>query len=107
MFNFILRVSKYSICRRTDFVARVIPANILASSSVGNRISHKAFVLLVRILDPILRFLKLLLTPRNLRVPTLVVSRDIVLVFIASIASGMLSNSFPLRQSSYVSFRVF
>lgn len=69
-----------------DFVAKVLPANFLASSSIGNRMSHRAFILLIRILGPILRLFKAssivsLLAPINVRVPTLVVSREIILVF--------------------------
>lgn len=89
----------YSVCRWTDFVVRILPTNYLASSSVASKMSHNAFDLLARIFGPRLfnaYTIVSLLTPVNFRLLTLVVSRGIVLVFTASITSGIVRNLFTL-----------
>lgn len=76
---FVRLVDIYPVWRLTDLVVRVLPANILASSSVACIMSHSALDLPAKILGPILRTFKAssivtLLTIISLRVSTSVIS---------------------------------
>lgn len=100
--TFILQVPIYSVCSFKVLVFNTHPAKSFACFSVGRRISHRAFVLLANTLRLMSKVFKASsrLTPINFRVLTSKVSRDIMQVFTASRASGMVRNSLPLNESS-------
>lgn len=95
----------YFVCRRTDFAAKMMPANCLATCSVASKMFHSAFDFLARILKPAVTifnasFIVSLLIPVNYRLFTSVVTRKIVLALTAFSASGIVRNSFPLVYST-------
>lgn len=91
--TFVLLVPVYSFCNLTDFVIRMFLARDSAFS-VSTRTFHMALLLLVIPLVPILRHLGppplLLLIGINFLYFMSMVSREMVLVFIASKSEGSL-----------------
>lgn len=51
----LFRVPMYSVWNLSDLVVRILPANVIAASSVANRMSHIALDLLANTLAPIFK----------------------------------------------------
>lgn len=52
---YVFLVPIYSVCKRSDFAIKMLPANCLSPYSVTIKMSHKAFDLLDSIFGPIFR----------------------------------------------------
>lgn len=87
------------LCSLTNFEVRILPANVLVSSTAVSKMSHIAFDLLANTLRVILRLfiassIISLLAPINFLVFTSVVSRELVIDAYASKTEGIVRSSF-------------
>lgn len=92
--------------------AKIFQANCLSSCSIYSRTSHMDLERLANNFGPIMKLFRASSifspqTPIKFRHFTSVFSKEIVLVFTASSASGIMRNSFPLINSSYTFFLQF
>lgn len=91
------------------FAIKIFPTNCLASCTVASRTSYIALACRAITLGPICKLFRVssivsLLIPINFWLFTLVIIREIILVFSASKASVVVRKLFPLRNSLYCSF---
>lgn len=107
----VLWVPIWSVYILTILVVMMLPASILDSSDTS-KMSHIAFDLLTNSLTPMLTLFSTfsipsLLTPTNFQVFTSDVSREIVLLVIASKAKGIFRSSFSTINTWYFSCTSF
>lgn len=86
----VLRVPMYSVCRQTDFVTKILPANCLAPCLVASKMSYNALDLLARIFFNASSIVSLLI-PINFRHFASVVSSFIVSASLVSWGNRFLS----------------